>query len=145
MYHAFPGHLQLGGANETFTVTLTRGEAALAVACGEGWCAVATSLGYLRVYSSTGMQLLLVTLKGPVLCMSGHGAELAVYYHTGAPWSTNTRASGGSSVSSDQNNQALVLSPQLAVEVSDTRHHPINQSTNQSINQSPNRTPSEYS
>ena len=36
MYQAFPGHLQLGGANETFTITLTRGEAALAVACGEG-------------------------------------------------------------------------------------------------------------
>ena len=51
--------------------------------------------------------------------MSGHGAELAVYYHTGAPWSTNTRATSGlgSTVSSDQNNLAMVLSPQLAVEV----------------------------
>ena len=86
----------------------------------QGWCAVATSLGYLRVYSSTGMQLLLITLKGPVLCMSGHGAELAVYYHTGAPWGTTTTTKNNStsmSSSSDQNNQTLVLSPQLAVEV----------------------------
>jgi len=87
-YYAFPGHIQLGGANENFTVSLTRGEAAVAVACGEGWCAVATSHGFLRVFSSVGLQLALVSLRGPVVTLAGHGAELAVYYHTGPGWAT---------------------------------------------------------
>ena len=56
---------------------LNRGEAALSVAVGQGWCAVATSKGLLRVFSSTGIALAILSLKGPVVCLTGLGAQLA--------------------------------------------------------------------
>ena len=62
---------------ETYTVTLNTGEAALAVAVGEGWSAVATSLGLLRLFSSTGIPIALVTLKGPIVTMVGYVHQLA--------------------------------------------------------------------
>eukprot|EP01041_Mallomonas_annulata_P002297 gene2297-4467_t len=81
-YKAFPGQKTVMGVNEDFTVTLPREEAAQAVAVGAGWTAVATSKRFLRIFSSTGLQLAVMWLKGPVLCMSGNGLRLAVTYHT---------------------------------------------------------------
>lgn len=82
-YHAFPGFLD--GANETFTHTLPEGEAALAVAVGCGWAAVATSIGFLRVFSSTGVQLSVTWLKGPIACLCGYGTQLAVVVNSSQP------------------------------------------------------------
>ena len=62
---------------QTYTVTLNSGEAALAVAVGEGWSAVATSQEVLRLYSSTGIPLALVSLKGAVVAMVGYIHQLA--------------------------------------------------------------------
>ena len=84
-YHAFPGHVSLHGANDNFTVTLANGEVALAVAVGSGWAAVATSRRLLRIFSSTGLQLSVTWLLGPVLCMTGHADTLAIFYHRAAP------------------------------------------------------------
>jgi len=80
-YHAFPGQKSLEGANENFTTTLSEGEAALAVAVGTGWSAVATSKGFLRIFSSTGVQISITWLKGPVVTMCGSGTQLAVFYN----------------------------------------------------------------
>ena len=55
-YHAFSGQRQMEGVNESFQYVLTDGEAAVAVAAGKGWAAVATTKNLLRVYSSTGEQ-----------------------------------------------------------------------------------------
>jgi len=82
-YHAFPSFLD--GANETFTTSLPEGEAALAVAVGSGWSAVATSKGFLRIFSSTGYQLSVSWLKGPIVCMCGYGAQLAVITNSSQP------------------------------------------------------------
>ena len=82
-YHAFPSFLD--GANETFTTSLAEGEAAHAVAVGSGWSAVATSKGFLRIFSSTGYQLSVSWLKGPIVCMCGYGAQLAVITNTSQP------------------------------------------------------------
>ena len=44
---------------------------------GEGWSAVATSQEVLRLYSSTGIPLALVSLKGAVVAMVGYIHQLA--------------------------------------------------------------------
>ena len=44
---------------------------------GEGWSAVATSHEVLRLYSSTGIPLALVSLKGAVVAMVGYIHQLA--------------------------------------------------------------------
>ena len=78
-YHAFPGSGALAGHNESFTLTLNNGEAAVCVAVGCGWSAVATSRGLLRVFSSTGVQLSVTALKAPAVCMCAHEDQLAVF------------------------------------------------------------------
>ena len=83
-YHAFSGQTQLQGANETFSMTLPVGDIADCVAVGMGWAAVATSKNLLRVFSSTGLQLSLSWLRGPVVCLTGLGPQLAVIYNNGA-------------------------------------------------------------
>jgi len=80
-YHAFSGF----EANETFTTTLPAGEAVETIAVGSGWVAVATSKQYLRVFSSTGLQLMISWLKGPVVTIVGSGPNLAVLYHSAPP------------------------------------------------------------
>lgn len=82
-YHSFPGHLN--GANESFYADLMDNEKALCVAMGMGWAAVATSKGLLRIFSSTGVQMHLFWLKGPVVTMVGAGSQLAVFYNAGQP------------------------------------------------------------
>lgn len=63
--------------SQTFTVKLNSGESALAVAVGQGWSAVATSHGLLRLFSSTGIPLALLCLKGSVITMVGYAHQLA--------------------------------------------------------------------
>ncbi len=81
VYHAFAGQKHLAGANESFRWTLSDGEAALAVGVGCGWVAVATSRNLLYIFSSTGMPCATMALQGPVVCLSGHEAQLGVVYH----------------------------------------------------------------
>jgi hypothetical protein len=80
-YHAFPGQKQLMGANESFRWTLSDGEAALAVAVGLGWVAVASSRNLLYVFNSAGLPCMTVALRGPVLALSGCDMALGVVYH----------------------------------------------------------------
>ena len=58
-------------------MNLNSGEAALAVAVGQGWAAVATSHGLLRLFSSTGIPLALLCLKGSVITLIGYAHQLA--------------------------------------------------------------------
>jgi hypothetical protein len=82
-YHAFPGQSHMNGANETFSVTLAMGEIAECVAVGTGWVAVATSKMYLRVFSSTGLQIYVAWLRGMAVCTVGLGSQLAVIFNDG--------------------------------------------------------------
>ncbi len=88
-YKAFGGWLN---NNEDFYIDLNEEEKALCVAVGCGWCAVATSAGYLRVFSSAGVQLHVYWLKGPVISMCGSGSQLAVFYNAGQPVDGTIRA-----------------------------------------------------
>ena len=81
-YYAFAGQKQLLGVNESFQWTLSDGEAAMAVAVGKGWLAVATSRCLLYVYSSTGLLCLVSSLPGVVVSMCGCDSLLAVVYHS---------------------------------------------------------------
>jgi hypothetical protein len=83
-YHAFPGQSQLNGANESFSMTLPVGEIVDCLAVGKGWAAVATSKNLLRIFSSTGLQLSLSWLRGPVVCTVGFMSQLAVFYNDGS-------------------------------------------------------------
>jgi hypothetical protein len=81
-YKSFGNKMRIGGANENFTHVLNPGEEAVAVCAGGGWCAVATSKNFLRVFSSTGLQLSITMLKGPVVCLCGYATSLAVIYNS---------------------------------------------------------------
>ena len=84
-YHAFPAQARMSGANETFTIDLLEGEEATNVAVGTGWCAVATTKGMLRVFSSTGVQTNVFWLKGPAVTLTGSGTQLCVFYNASQP------------------------------------------------------------
>ena len=75
------------GFLQTFTVNLNSGESALAVAVGEGWVAVATSSGLLRMFSSTGIPLALTVLRGPIIAMVGYIHQLSGRHITPIPLS----------------------------------------------------------
>ena len=66
-----------------WTLCLEAGEEAMAVAVGTTWAAVATDLNYLRIFSYGGVQRHVLSLDGPVVCMTGNGDNLAVVYHRG--------------------------------------------------------------
>ena len=83
-YHAFPSQKALEGANEDFNLTLLQDEGAVCVAVGRGWCAVATTLNRLRVFSATGLQTMVLTLP-PIVSMVGSGCRLGIVYHRGVP------------------------------------------------------------
>ena len=75
-YHAFPNQTALEGANEDFSLTISEGEGALAVAVGRGWAAVATTRSFLRVFTSTGLQIAIITLAaGPIVSMTGNSVD----------------------------------------------------------------------
>lgn len=84
-YHAFPGQKQLEDIQDSFRFNLSDGEAAVAVAVGKGWVAVATSKDFLRVFSSAGLQIATRVLHGNVVCLAGYDEQLAVIYHAGMP------------------------------------------------------------
>ena len=50
---------------------------------GSTWAAVVTNQDLLRVFTIGGLQTALISLAGPVVCMSGHGSQLIVVYHSG--------------------------------------------------------------
>ena len=76
-YKHFPNH---DIYNRDFTYNLGDDTAA-AIAVGSGWCAVATSKNFLRIFSSTGLQISVTRMLGPVVCMTGYGTHLAVIYN----------------------------------------------------------------
>ena len=63
---------------------LPRGEDADALAVGSGWCAVATSLNYLRIFSTEGVQRFMLSFALPIVSLSAHENLLAVI-HTAVP------------------------------------------------------------
>ncbi len=77
-YKHFPNH---DINNRDFTYNLGDDTAA-AIAVGRGWCAVATSKNFLRIFSSTGLQISVTRMMGPVVCMTGCGTYLAVLYNS---------------------------------------------------------------
>ena len=85
LYHAFPGNNHLLGINENFRITLSDYEAIQCLAVGKGFIAVATSKKLLRIFSSTGLEVSVTWLKGPVVCMAAFNDMLAVIYHQGLP------------------------------------------------------------
>jgi len=84
VYHAFAGQKHMMGANESFRWTLSDSEAALAVAVGRGWVAVASSRNLLYIFSSAGMPCATMALAGPVVSLSGSEMQLGVVYHSHA-------------------------------------------------------------
>ncbi len=52
-----------------------------AIAMGSKWAAAATSRQYVRVFSSSGVQLSVFSLPGPAVCMAGSKNLLAIAYH----------------------------------------------------------------
>lgn len=51
-----------------------------AVALGDGWIAIATSLNMLRLFSVGGIQQNILCLPGPVVAMAAHKQKLCITY-----------------------------------------------------------------
>lgn len=68
--------------NSDWSLQLPEGEEPLVVACARKWCAVATSKGYLRIFTAHGgLQKMIFSLPGPIVSMVGHGQRLVLVYH----------------------------------------------------------------
>ena len=67
------------------------GEHIDAVACGEGWAAVATDLNFLCLYTSAGIQMGVTSLPGPIVTMCGRENTLFVVITAGPRHSTGTQ------------------------------------------------------
>ena len=70
--------------NADWAVRLEGDEEVVALAIGGAWCAAATSLRFLRLYSLSGAALAVLSAPGPVVAMAGTGAYLFVVYHRGS-------------------------------------------------------------
>ena len=64
---------------------LKDGESVEGVAIGAGWCAAYTDFGYIRVFSSNGIQKYVFSVGSPLLTMVGYENILALVYHSGPP------------------------------------------------------------
>lgn len=84
-YHAFPGAQHLDGVNENFKVVLSDGEEIQALAVGAGYVVAATSKRLLRVFTSTGIEISVTSLPGPVVCLVALQETFAVIYHAALP------------------------------------------------------------
>lgn len=89
-YRAFPMHANLNGANETFTTTLPSAEDVTSLCVGTGFIAVTTSKSYLRIFSSTGMQLFVVWIRGPIVSLVSLNNSLCVIYNAATSMSVTS-------------------------------------------------------
>lgn len=55
------------------------------IAQGSGWCAAATSNGFLRIFSSEGVQKQILHQSCQIVTMAGYENLLAIFYHSGLP------------------------------------------------------------
>jgi hypothetical protein len=62
---------------------LKNGEQVECLALGSGWAAAATDYGYIRVFSSEGVQRTIICQGTPFVTMAGYENLLAVVYHAG--------------------------------------------------------------
>jgi hypothetical protein len=79
-YFAFGTERNEFGDNESFHLSLLEGEQTCCAECGDGWIAIITSQRLLRVFSSTGIQLKLVSFCGLPVKMTSALDYLAVVY-----------------------------------------------------------------
>ena len=63
--------------------SLKHGEQVECLAMGSGWCAAATDFGYIRVFSTEGVQRTIISHGTPFVTMAGYENLLAVVYHGG--------------------------------------------------------------
>ncbi|XP_078344352.1 WD repeat and HMG-box DNA-binding protein 1-like isoform X2 [Oculina patagonica] len=71
--------------SKEWTVALPEGESIKAVATSSSFVAVATDKRFLRVFTIGGVQRDILSLPGPVVCMSGHKDQLMVVFHVNNP------------------------------------------------------------
>ena len=68
---------------------LSHGESVDCVAVGSGWCAVATTQNYIRVFSTEGLQRHLICHGNPLVTMAGYENFLAVVYNSSPAFLSN--------------------------------------------------------
>lgn len=55
------------------------------MAQGSGWCAVATNTGFIRIFSTEGVQKMILHQTSQIVTMAGYENQLAIFYHSGLP------------------------------------------------------------
>eukprot|EP00698_Gefionella_okellyi_P009400 TRINITY_DN2384_c0_g1_i4.p1 TRINITY_DN2384_c0_g1~~TRINITY_DN2384_c0_g1_i4.p1 ORF type:complete len:891 (+),score=217.32 TRINITY_DN2384_c0_g1_i4:27-2675(+) len=72
------------GVSNQWSLDLPKGEEAVSVAASTTFVCVATTAGYLRAFTCSGVQLSITALPGPIVAMVAHERSLRIVYH-GAP------------------------------------------------------------
>lgn len=55
------------------------------LAQGAGWCAAATNNGYIRIFSTEGVQKMILHQTSQIVTMVGYENLLVIFYHSGLP------------------------------------------------------------
>ncbi|XP_071476243.1 WD repeat and HMG-box DNA-binding protein 1-like [Diadema antillarum] len=76
-------HFSSWDNHKEWSTTMPEGENIKALAVGEGWVAVATDKRLVRLYTTSGIQLQVFSLPGPVVCVAAHGKQLMLAFHAG--------------------------------------------------------------
>ena len=65
--------------NKEWTLELPKGEFAAAVCASTSWVAVATNERMIRVFTSSGAQIHLASIPGPIVSVSANQEQLLLY------------------------------------------------------------------
>ena len=81
--------------NKEWTLELPKGEFAQCVCASSTWVAVATTERMIRVFSTSGAQIHLCSIPGPIVSISANQEQLFYTYHRGAGFDDNQLLSCG--------------------------------------------------
>ncbi|CAM6053445.1 unnamed protein product [Sphagnum tenellum] len=76
--------LNIWDATKEWQIDLPPQEFIEAIACGSGFIAVATDKGFVRIFTTGGIQTNLFSISGRVVCLSAFENFLLVIYHFGS-------------------------------------------------------------
>ena len=76
-------NLKSWDGTKEWSVLMPEDEEIMAICVGNNWIGVATDHRNLRIFSSAGLQRDVLSIPGPVVCVSGFEDYLFIVYHSG--------------------------------------------------------------
>lgn len=82
-------------AKSEWTHLLPKGENALCVAMGDKFVACATDRQWVRIFTHSGLQRVVLSVAGPIVSLTAHETRLCVVHHHASPFVNAASSSGG--------------------------------------------------